>query len=140
MIGRCIHNTGSNLGPSTRGHFYSPETVFNVEIGNDYVVVGLGVFETVLLVLIRDDTGKPNWLPIGLFEFDAPKLPTGWEFALLEGTAASGGETSNRWVARWGYSELVRDASHSDALIEREPRALEVFFRELERRSSDASQ
>ena len=97
-------------------------------------MLGLGIFETVLLALVCDETGKPNWLPIGLFEFERTTLPTDWEFALLDGAAASGGDASDRWVVRWGYAELVRNDRHSDALIERDPAALEIFFRELEKR------
>lgn len=133
MVGRCLHNTGSSLGEPIRGAFYSHTTVFQLEVGKRYAVMGLGIFETVLLALVCDESGDPNWLPIGLFEFDDPSLPDSWEFALLDGTAASGGEASDRWVARWGYHELVRDESHSDALIERELGALEIFHRELEK-------
>jgi hypothetical protein len=101
-------------------------------------VLGLGLFETILIVLVCDETGKPNWLPSGLFEFDVQRLPAEWEFALLDGVAASGGDASNRWVAKWGYPELVRDPTHADRLTERDPAALEVFFRELERASGRA--
>jgi hypothetical protein len=96
VIAKCVHNTGANLGSLARGHFYTPETVFRVEIGAEYQVRGMGIFETVLLDLVRDDTGKPNWLPIGLFEIDAHALPADWEFTLLDGSAASGGDASNR--------------------------------------------
>lgn len=136
MIGRCIHNTGSSLGEPSRGAFYGVDTVFQLELEKLYPVVGLGIFETVLLALVCDETGKPNWLPIGLFEFERTSLPDDWEFALLDGAAASGGEASNRWVARWGYAELVHNDRHSDALIERDPAALETFYRELEKRTT----
>ncbi len=140
MIARCIHNTGSALGQPLRGNFYTVETVFEVELGKEYVVLGLGIFETVLLALVCDETGKPNWLPIGLFEIEHTVLPAHWEFALVDGAAASGGDASNRWVALWGYPELVRDDRHSDALIERDPRALEIFTRELHDRAADADE
>lgn len=85
MIAKCIHNTGCGLGEPSRGSFYSAETVFHVELGKDYVVLGLGIFETVLVALVCDETGKPNWLPIGLFEFEDTGMPADWEFALLDG-------------------------------------------------------
>jgi hypothetical protein len=97
-------------------------------------VLGIGIFETILVALVVDDNGQPRWLPAGLFEFEPQGLPTDWEFALLDGVAASGGDASNRWVAKWGYPDLVRDESHSDALIEGDPAALEVFFREFAKR------
>ncbi len=131
MIAKCLHNTGASLGPPDRGRFYGPETVFELEIGGEYPVLGMGIFETTLLALVVDDTRRPNWLPAGLFEFGYQQIPDEWEFVLLDGAAASGAESANRWVARWGYEELVRSESHSDDLIERDPAALDVFFREL---------
>lgn len=139
MLGRCVHNVGSNLGPPERCHFFTAETVFNVEVGKEYLVLGLGIFETVLLALVCDETAKPNWLPIGLFEFDSRALPSDWEFVLLDGRAASGGDATNRWIAKWGYAELVRDERHSDALIERDPQALGISSRELEKRASETA-
>lgn len=135
MIARCVHNSGSSLGEPSRGSFYTLETVFHLELGKKYVVLGLGIFETVLLALVCDETGNPNWLPIGLFELEATVVPAHWQFAVVDGLAASGGDASNRWVARWGYPELVLDDRHSDALIERDPLALEIFARELHDRS-----
>jgi hypothetical protein len=133
VIGKCIHNTGASLGAPSRGHFYSTRTAFDLHVGSEYVAVGMGLWETTLVALMCDDTGKPNWLPIGLFEFEPQLVPAHWEFALCDGRAASGGDALNRWVARWGYPELVRNEGHSDGLIERDPDALQIFFRELSR-------
>jgi hypothetical protein len=87
----------------------------------------MGIWETVLLVLLRDDSGKPNWLPAGLFEIETSSVPADWSFGLIDGIAASGGDATNRWVAIWGYPELARDPKHRDALIERDADALRIF-------------
>lgn len=129
MIARCIHTTGRALGTAARGHFYTDQTSFDVTVGVDYEVAGIGLYETVLLALIEDDSGMPNWLPVGLFDIVGEQLPTRWTFAILDGVAASGGDASGRWVAKWGYPELVRDPAHSDALINRDPDALAIFRR-----------
>jgi hypothetical protein len=131
MIARCTHNSGADLGTPGRGHFYSAQTVFYLRVGSTYPVLRMGIWETVLLVLVCDETRTPTWLPIGLFDFDSQSVPADWEFALLDAKAASGGEYVSRWVALWGYSELVRDTAHSDALMEGDPAAVDVFFREL---------
>jgi hypothetical protein len=136
MIGKCVHNTGASLGQPQRGHFYTDKTVFHLQVGSEYPVLGIGLFETILLALVVDDTRTPRWLPAGLFEFQPQALPADWEFVLLDGVAASGGEASNRWVAKWGYPDLVRDEGHSDALIEGDPAALEMFFREFAKRAN----
>jgi hypothetical protein len=135
MIGRAVHDSGATLGSPDRGHFYSTKTVFHVTVGRDYPVLAMGVFETVFLALVCDDTEEPSWLPIGVFEFQSDALPADWEFVLLDPLAASGGDASNHWVALWGYSELVHDRNHSDQLIEGDAAALEVFFRELAKRT-----
>jgi hypothetical protein len=131
MIARCARNSGADLGTPERGHFYGAQTVFHLRIGSTYPVLAMGIWETVLLVLVCDDTRTPRWLPIGLFDFDSQSVPAHWEFGLLDAKAASGGDSVDRWIAVWGYSELVRDTTHSDALMEGDPAALEVFFREL---------
>jgi hypothetical protein len=134
MIGRCVHNSGASLGQPQRGHFYTDQTVFHLQVGSDYAVLGMGIWETILLALVVDDTRRPRWFPAGLFEFEPQPLPSDWEFVLLDGVAACGGEASNRWVAKWGYPDLVRDDSHSDALMEGDPAALEVLWGEFAKR------
>jgi|HubBroStandDraft_4_1064222.scaffolds.fasta_scaffold93935_2 hypothetical protein len=137
MIALCIHNQGAELGAPERRRSFTDETVFHVTLGSEYQVFAMSIWETSLHVLIRDDTGKPNWWPIGLFEFDGQMVPCDWEFALLDGPAASGGDSLNKEVARWGYREMIRNPKHHDELIERQPEALRIFFEEFERRSSE---
>ncbi|HEY3924095.1 MAG TPA: hypothetical protein VGL75_05990 [Acidothermaceae bacterium] len=138
MIVPCSYNDGSSLGAPHRGNFYTERTVFHLVVGKNYVVAGLGIFETVLLALVCDETGNPNWLPVGLFDFAGNSIPDDWEFALFDGVAASGGAAGHRWVARWGYRQLVRDPRHSDALIERDPHALAIYFAEVAKFSDES--
>jgi hypothetical protein len=104
--------------------------VFHVSIGASYAILGMGTFETTLLALVLDDTGKPNWLPVGLFDVSDAEVPSGWRVAVLNGAAASAAAPAHGWVALWGYPELVRDPEHRDKLIHRDVEALEIFFRE----------
>lgn len=130
LLARCIGRTGADLNVSRSRYFHTDRTNFDVTVDETYAVSGMGIWETVLLVLIKDDSGKPNWLPVGLFDFVTTALPQDWEFVLINGQGAPGGDASNSWVAMWGYHELVIDRRHSDALIERIPAALEVFHRQ----------
>jgi hypothetical protein len=136
VIGKSVYKTGAAV-PGRGRMAVSPEVVFELEIGRNYIIMGMGIFESDLSVLVCDETGKPNWLPIGLFEIPAGELPSGWEFCLCDPKAASGGESLNRWVAKWGYRELVRNPDHSDGLIERDPEALKIFFEELAKRGEE---
>jgi hypothetical protein len=131
VIARCVRNTGVSLGPPQHGRYYTVRTVFHVNIGSDYLVMGMSLWETVLTVLVCDETGRPHFHPIGLFTVDIQAMPDHWEFVLLDGIAASGGDALNRRVAMWGYRELVRDLEHGDKLIDRDPATVEIFFREL---------
>ena len=132
---RCIGNMGVDLGSSPSRYFHTDRTRFHVSLGSLYLVLGMGIWETVLMVLVRNDSGLPSWLPIGLFEMVNFAFPGDWEFALVDGIAASGGDATNRWVAMWGYPELVRDRGHSDALLTRDPTALRTFDRYCDARS-----
>jgi hypothetical protein len=119
MIVRCVHKHGEELGIPERRRSFTDKTVFHVTVGVEYRVFAMSIWETELNILICDDTRKPNWWPIGLFEFDDQTLPCGWEFALLDGEAASGGHSLNKEVARWGYREMIHNPKHHDDLIER---------------------
>lgn len=48
------------MGSPERGEFLSAETTFHVTVGREYPVLGLGIFETVLLALVCADTNKPR--------------------------------------------------------------------------------
>jgi len=99
-----------------------------LKVGSDYSILGLGLFETVLLALVPDETRKPNWLPVGLFAFDSSELPSDWGFVLLDGAAASGGIhlTVGSLVGIFGTGYRRK---HSDLLIKRDPKAIEIFNR-----------
>lgn len=133
MTVRCVRNTGASLGPPLRPAFHTAESIFHVTVDQDYRVFGLGLFGTTLLALVLDDTGKPNWLPVGLFDLTDCEIPHGWHFGVFNEVAASGSAPSDGWVALWGYPDLVHDRRHIDRLVERDPAAMEVFFREAER-------
>ena len=131
MIGisaSCIFDTGAGLGEPQGHHFYSLRTRFNVTVGGKYVIAGMGVYDSVLVALVSDDTGKPNWLPIALFDVNISVFPPGWKFRSFGSQVGA----SSKWQARWGYSALVEDPRHVDQLIERSPEALTIFCREVD--------
>lgn len=132
MIAKCLHNQGSQLPQPARAHLYSERTTFEVTPGEDYQLAGLGVFETVLLVLVRDDTGKPNWLPSALFQMTMAQMPSSWYLSVREPDVSVAGDLTGKWLMMMGYEELIRDPSHSDGLIERDAEALETFHRRLD--------
>jgi hypothetical protein len=139
MIVTCVYNLGDDLADHQRGRFTMLHSEYPLTKGAAYVALGMGVWETILEVLVRDDWGKPLWCPLGLFDCPPQPMPADWAFTVCDGLTLSGTALWTRWVARWGYEELVRDPGHSDALMERDPAALAIFSREVARQEGERS-
>jgi hypothetical protein len=118
MLVRCLVNTG--VPTQEHGLWFSAKTKFHLTVGTDYPVHGVAVFKRGVIVLLLDDTGKPNWHPIELFEVTDGTLRPGWKFATRD-------DGDQGMQAIFGYPELVDDEGHKDALIERDPEALRIF-------------
>jgi hypothetical protein len=117
-----IGNRGSDLFPFTlRNSGNAPEAKFNVTIGREYTAHALAWWQHGVGALIVDDTGRPNWKPIDLFEVVDATIPNHWEFR-----HGSGGVV----LALIGYPALIHDPNHHDDLIERKKSAYEVFLSE----------
>ena|SRR2546428_2907903 len=132
MVGKCLHNAGSELDRPSRGLYYTREAIFHLVIGKSYPIYGMSIFNGGLTVLVRDETGAPGWYPSALFDIPYQALPTDWEFALVDGPAASGTEALGEWgegklAAISGFRELVNDLTFTDRLIECDPDALRTF-------------
>jgi len=137
MIVTCARTNSAQFADHQRGRFTDVDEQYPLTLGASYVVLGMGIWETVLHVLVRDDEGNPNWCPLAAFDCARQRIPTTWEFATREGLLASGRDIWTRWVAQWGYPELVRDPAHSDALMERDPAALATWLSVLAEQEND---
>jgi hypothetical protein len=133
-----VHYRGSTVGVPIFGLRYSEQTEFQLEIGKSYRVLAMDLFQAGLNVLVVDETGKPNWLPVVLFEIEPQPLPGHWEFALLDPAVASGNAPPTGWGAIWGYPEIVRNHPvHHVGVVEREVDDLRIAYRELDRADAD---
>ncbi|MCF2530796.1 hypothetical protein [Yinghuangia soli] len=121
----CVGTTGADAPAEfLRLSGNRPEARFNITLGREYYVHAMALWASGLGVLVIDDTGKPNWKPLGIFEVVDPRLPANWGFAELDPTA---------YVrALWGYPTLVRDIGHHDQLINRSRSAFAVMKQESE--------
>lgn len=123
----CKGSRGSDLSAEVlEKSGNTPWSKFNVTIGREYVVHAMALWTYGLGALLVDDTSRPNWKLMEIFEVVDGRLPRHWEFCLWEGREPV--------LALWGYPSLIRDPSHYDDLINRERPALEVFFRETQAR------
>ena len=144
---RCINNTGLSL----RSYEYEPITnkevfgrfgvsemaEYGIEIGKEYLVMGLITFETYQAYLI-DDNGVISACPCQLFEVVDSKVNSNWHFRLIEKD-----EDIYPFVqAVLGYPEFCSDKKAYESLIvEMEEYAQRIYFRrkiELEKELGSA--
>jgi hypothetical protein len=133
MIASCIHNYAGDLHEPLYGFVYSPEYEFDLTLGANYTVFAMGFFGATLYVLVRDDGGTPDWMPVNVFSMEKSPVPEGWVFVLVDPVRAVGGSAISGWSAIWGYPELVSDVEFITRLNDREPHSLEVFAKIFDR-------
>jgi hypothetical protein len=118
----CVGSRGSDLPAEVlEKSGNTPLSKFNVTVGQEYAARAMALWTYGMGVLIVDDTGRPNWKLLDLFNVVDPRLPEGWEFAKRD---------SDPVIALWGYPTLIRDPDHHDNLINRKISALDAFLRE----------
>jgi hypothetical protein len=93
----------------------------------------MALWQSVLILLLVDDTNKPNWYGIELFSVTDSHVPVNWQFS-------TGVANEHGVKAIWGYQRLISDPRHYEALIERETSALEAFCEEKLRMTDSAKQ
>ncbi len=100
---------------------FGPTYEFDLTVGKAYLVLGLRYSMGCLMCLTSNDYDLPEWFPIDLFRVVDGTFPESWSMAIRDYAALT---------VVIGYDALVSDTMHHDALIEREPSALRVYFAE----------
>ncbi|MGJ1205048.1 hypothetical protein [Sphingobacterium lactis] len=132
---RCINNTGLSL----RSYEYEPITnkevfgrfgvsemaEYGIEIGKEYLVMGLITFQTYQAYLI-DDNGFISACPCQLFEVVDNKVNSNWHFRLIEKD-----EDIYPFVqAILGYPELCFDKHvYENLIVEMKQDTRRIYFR-----------
>lgn len=70
-----------------------------------------------------DEWGLPNWLPYMLFEISHKELTSNWFVNMYDKKEPIG---YLFWLC--GFNELCNNDDYHDALLEREPEALKIYF------------
>lgn len=132
---RCINKTGLSL----RSYEYEPITKkdvfgrfgvsemseYELEIGKEYLVMGLIIFKTYQAYLI-DDNGFISTYPCQLFEITDKKINTDWYCRIIEKDE----EIYPFVQAIFGYAELCNDKqAYVNLLIEMEDDAQKNYFK-----------
>lgn len=129
---RCVHNTGEALRvyedrPLRKEEFgrfgVSEYSNFGIEIGRDYLVMGMTLGNGFLSFLI-DEGGMIVDCPYPLFDIIDNKIPTSWFFKIFDKMD----ENFPYREAVWGYYELVFDSAHYEKLMDLEEEAKEIYF------------
>lgn len=132
---RCISNTGEALRPYENkslnenefGRFgVSGSSEFNeIEVGKEYLVMGVIIFETYQAYLI-DDNGFISASPCQLFEVIDSKTHSNWHFRLIDKD-----EDIYPFVQSiFGYPELCTDKkAYENLIVEMEEEYQRIYFR-----------
>ena len=143
---RCINNTGvflrifenEFLKKDELGRFgATAHTIYGeLQVGEEYLVMGLIVFETYQAYLI-DDNGFISACPCQLFEVIDSKVNSNWHFRLIEKD-----EDIYPFVqAVFGYYELCFDKkTYENLIVEKDGESQRIYFKrkiELEKELSE---
>jgi hypothetical protein len=124
MIVTCIANTSGHHPRIFQSVGYSEQAAFQVTPGTEYVVYAMALLGLHLVLLLCDDTGRPNWYPASHFKIANSHLSPTWTYDLYRRDARG-------LRAIWGYPEMVKNKSHNDRLIAGASDALRVFAEEV---------
>jgi len=132
---RCVYNTGESLRSYENKTLQKAElgrfgatgySEYNeLDIGKEYLVMGVIIFETYQAYLI-DDSGFISACPCQLFEIVDNKINSNWHFRLIDKN-----EDIYPFVqAIIGYPELCLDKNaYEDLIVEKDEEAERIYFR-----------
>ena len=135
MIIKCVNNTGrflrnyeiKELKQEEFGRFGTSEysEFGQLELGKEYLAMGIIVFETYLSYII-DDNGFVSACPCQLFESIDSDIPSIWHFRLVNKDE----EIFPHVQGIFGYPELCHDKdSYFKLIIDREEQATRIYFK-----------
>ena len=120
MVVTCIANSSKQSPQLFQSIGYSEQKAFQVKPGTEYVVYAMALLGLNLVLLLRDETGQPNWYPASQFKVANPHLAPDWAYDIVR-------KDGRGLRAIWGYKTMIEDRNHNDGLLGREPAALEKF-------------
>ena len=123
----CKENTAKNLDLKEVPNGVRKEHEFSfLVLGQEYLVMGIvGYRNRSGLYYLIDDGCVPNWMPYGLFEVSDKAFPSNWHIEVIDKKKDPEGVI----FFLEGFYELCEGEDFYEALFEREPDALEVYWK-----------
>lgn len=126
----CKYNDPENVPNGISNNFD-----FGLEVGKDYLVMGLLTFkQSNDLYYLVDEGGRPSWFPNQIFEVLSNDLPYNWYMKI------NVGDDHVDYQNLIGFSELCNEQDFFNQLLERDEAAMRIYFRrkiELEKELSE---
>lgn len=116
----CKYNDPDNVPSGVPNSFN-----FGLELEKEYLVMGIVLAEKQLWYLV-DEKSRPSFFPYQLFEVTDASISTNWHFKLY---SEDDGIFPFDKEAMWGYYDLCFDENHYEQIVDREPGALELYFK-----------
>jgi len=117
---KCKSNKASYLSEKSLRVSGTVNTIFPLEIGKNYIVYSICLWEGILKFLTIGEENLPSWYPAELFDVVDKMIPLEWYCDVKSG---------ENLEAIWGYREIVIDEEHYDELLEREDKAVRIFLK-----------
>lgn len=120
----CKENTAKNLDLKEVTDISYNEYEYPLIIGKEYVVMGIAMYKNRnYLYYLVDNNWLPDWEPYGLFEISDKAFPPNWHINIIDKKKYLYGNVF--FVA--GFYELCTNENYYDALMDRDPEALEIY-------------
>jgi hypothetical protein len=139
VFAKCLYTDAAHSGKKVLGEWGPGERPYDLTLGGEYPIFGIGIFEGAFSALVLSDARKPDWVPVKLLGIGSLSLPADWELAVFDSELREGADGWGRWAMRCGYTELAHNLAHVEGLIERDEEQLRVFYREVAARCGSDS-
>lgn len=120
----CKQNTAKKLNLKEVTSIFSNEARYPLTIEKEYIVMGIAIYkDSNCIYYLVDNGSRPDWVPYMLFEISDNAFPPNWHINIVNKEKYPQSDV----FSLFGFYELCKDEVFYDALVEREPEALEIY-------------
>lgn len=97
---------------------------YGLELDKEYFVMGIAMYQNSnCLYYLIDTNGKPDWFPYLLFDIADNSIPRNWFIKV------NGKNDDSDIYSLCGFDELCNDSDFYDQLLERDEKAMQIYFK-----------